>query len=222
MKLFLPFLFCLTFLSAKTSSLTDESCENCQVVLPKKRVENELTTILFKLKAYKKKKDSELETLRRKILSIENRFANYKSNKEQEIEELKKRQTNSSALSILKDKNQKIKELQQQLASTKEQLSQKNDIITYLNQKLTKENQPQLSTIIQEGTSEKWIKITVDNDLNIYDLALKYYGDSQEYTRIYTANQNTIDTSYQIRNGMSLKIPVTENFIEQPMMINTN
>ena len=222
MKLFLPFLFCLTFLSAKTSSLTDESCENCQVVLPKKRVENELTTILFKLKAYKKKKDSELETLRRKILSIENRFANYKSKKEQEIEELKKRQTNSSALSILKDKNQKIKELQQQLASTKEQLSQKNDIITYLNQKLTKENQPQLSTIIQKGTSEKWIKITVDNDLNIYDLALKYYGDSQEYTRIYTANQNTIDTSYQIRNGMSLKIPVTENFIEQPMMINTN
>ena len=222
MKLFLPFLFCLTFLSAKTSSLTDESCENCQVVLPKKRVENELTTILFKLKAYKKKKDSELETLRQKILSIENRFANYKSKKEQEIEELKKRQTNSSALSILKDKNQKIKELQQQLASTKEQLSQKNDIITYLNQKLTKENQPQLSTIIQKGTSEKWIKITVDNDLNIYDLALKYYGDSQEYTRIYTANQNTIDTSYQIRNGMSLKIPVTENFIEQPMMINTN
>ena len=35
------------------------------------------------------------------------------------------------------------------------------------------------------------------------------------------ANQDKIDKTYQIKNGMSLKIPITENFIEQPIFVNT-
>ena len=215
MRLFIFITFYLISIFAETQDFNNNHCKNCQVLFPKKDIENELRTILYKVKIYKKEKNKELTTLRKKITSLKDAFAHYKSEKEHEIQQLKMRQINS--------KNRKIKELQEELSLLKKQLSQKKKIIISLKQKLSQENRPIVASTIEkeEETPKKWIQITVDNDLNIYDLALKYYGDSQEYEKIYMANQNKIDRDYQIRNGMSLKIPITENFIEQPMFINT-
>ena len=201
MKLFVLLTFCLTFLSAQTKNLTNERCKNCQAVLPKKRIENELKNILFKVKAYKKEKNLQIETLRKKIHKSQQRKKAY--------------------IRTLNAKNNQIKELQHQLNFMRKQLTQKKKVIISLKQKLIHENPVIISAVSQKDTPQKWIKITVNNDLNIYDLALKYYGDSQEYEKIYMANQNKIDKNYQVKNGMSLKIPITENFMEQPMYINT-
>ncbi len=202
MKLFILLIFCLNILSSETQNLTNENCKSCRAILSKKSIENELKTILFKVKAYKKEKNLQIEALRKKVYEAQERKKDY--------------------IKTLNAKNNQIKKLQNKLTLMKEQLTKKKKIIISLKQKLTQDSQPILTTTItQESSPQKWIKITVDNDLNIYDLALKYYGDSQEYEKIYMANQNKIDKNYQIRNGMSLKIPITENFMEQPMFINT-
>ncbi len=220
MRLFILISFCLFSLSAQTQNINN-NCEEYQDFFYKKRIESELKTILHKIKLYKKEKNRELITLRKKIISLKSKFANYKTKKEIEIKKLKKRASTNP--SILANKNQKIKKLEKELALMKKKLKQNRKTIIALKQKLIQKNQqlavvpstPPIVTQNNNHSPKKWIKITVSNDLNIYDLALKYYGDSQEYEKIYMANQNKIDKDYQIRNGMSLKIPITENFIEQ-------
>ncbi len=225
MKLFILLTFCLTFLySNMQKSLTNESCQECQGVLPETRVEDELKSILQKVKIYKKEKKKQIITLEKKLSTLKKTFHNYRVAKKDEILQLKRKTIQNRYQSKkLKSKEKKIRTLQHELALLKKQLKEKKKIIVSLKEKLIQENQPILLTTDhkEETTPQKWIKITVDNNLNIYDLALKYYGDSQEYKKIYMANQNKIDRDYQIRNGMSLKIPITENFIEQPMFINT-
>jgi len=65
-----------------------------------------------------------------------------------------------------------------------------------------------------------WVEIVVDDNINIYELALRYYGDKTKYREIYVANQNIIGKNLKIYNGMSLKIPIAEQFEEQPMILN--
>ncbi len=188
MKLFIFLLCLLNFLSAETNSSMKKSCEDSQELVPKKYVENEFKTILYKVKIYKKEKDTEIIALRKKLNS----------------------------------KEEKIKELHRQLTLVKEQLREKKKMIVSLNEKLNENIVSSTEEIVDEEevvdiedkSSHDWIKVTVENNLNIYDLALKYYGDSQEYEKIYIANKNIIGQDYQIENGMILKIPITENFIE--------
>ncbi len=182
MKLFILLLCFLNFLSAEVSNSMKDSCTDRQELIPKKYVENEFKTILYKVKTYKKEKNTEIITLRKKLNS----------------------------------KEEKIKKLNRQLTLVKQQLREKKKIIVSLNEKL---NEPIVFSTedvvdIEDKSSHDWIKVTVENNLNIYDLALQYYGDSQEYEKIYIANQNIIGQDYQIKNGMSLKIPITKDFIE--------
>jgi len=65
-----------------------------------------------------------------------------------------------------------------------------------------------------------WVEIVVENGVDIYQLALKYYGDKKEYKKIYAANRRTIQNNFRIEDGMELKIPMTEQFEEQPMVLN--
>ncbi len=65
-----------------------------------------------------------------------------------------------------------------------------------------------------------WIEIVVDKNTDIYDLALKYYGSKEKYTKIYQANKNIISSDLQIYNGMTLIIPMTEDFREQGIVLN--
>jgi len=79
---------------------------------------------------------------------------------------------------------------------------------------------PKKEEIINIPNRLLWIEIVVEDELDIYQLALKYYGNRDKYQQIYQANKNIIGTDLKIKNGMELKIPITEDFIEQPMFLN--
>jgi len=67
---------------------------------------------------------------------------------------------------------------------------------------------------LQENVS--WVETKVSNGVNIYDLAKKYYGDKKEYYQIYNINKNIIGKDLKLREGSSIKIPITEKFKEKP------
>ena len=75
-----------------------------------------------------------------------------------------------------------------------------------------------ITTLAKKNLS--WVEVIVDDNINIYELALRYYGDKRKYREIYVANQNIIGKNLKIYNGMSLKIPMEEQFEEQPMILN--
>jgi len=67
---------------------------------------------------------------------------------------------------------------------------------------------------LQDNVS--WVETKVSNGVNIYDLAKKYYGDKKEYYQIYNINKNIIGKDLKLREGTSIKIPITEKFKEKP------
>ena len=85
----------------------------------------------------------------------------------------------------------------------------KKDIIKY------RENKPECSI-----NSFLWVELIVEDEVDIYQLALRYYGDMEEYKRIYLANRDIIGKDLKIVDGMILKIPIMELFEEQPMILN--
>jgi nucleoid-associated protein YgaU len=64
-----------------------------------------------------------------------------------------------------------------------------------------------------------WVEVIVKEE-DIYQLALQYYGDRDEYIQIYNANSDIIGEDFQLYKGMSLKIPMTKQFEEQPIFLN--
>lgn len=80
-------------------------------------------------------------------------------------------------------------------------------------------NEPQPATKMPSNT--QWVEMVVQDEIDIYQLALLYYGDPQRYREIYSANQHVIGKDLKINNGMSLRIPMTDLFEEQPMLLNT-
>jgi hypothetical protein len=77
-----------------------------------------------------------------------------------------------------------------------------------------------LSPIPKDLPCPLWIEIIVEDGVNIFELALKYYGDREEYKEIYQYNKDTIGENLEIVDGMLLKIPITTLFKEQPMILN--
>jgi hypothetical protein len=67
-----------------------------------------------------------------------------------------------------------------------------------------------------------WVDIVTEKDITIHQLAQLYYGDRKKYIFIYAANKNRIGDNYKISNGTSLRIPITADFKEQPMFLNTD
>jgi len=67
---------------------------------------------------------------------------------------------------------------------------------------------------LQENIS--WVETKVPTGVDIYDLAKKYYGDKKEYYQIYNINKNIIGKDLKLREGSSIKIPITEKFKEKP------
>ena len=138
----------------------------------------------------------------------------YKVNKNNEIESLKKQLANM----VQKFNQYKIKK-NNELKTIKKQL-------LYAEQKISKEIIIETEVIELASTpivnQLPWIEITVEDNINIYELSLKYYGNKEAYQQIYLANQHVIAHDFQINNGMSLKIPMSETFEEQPMLLNTH
>jgi len=185
-----------------------------------KKIEGKLRTILKNVKQYKNKNEIEKNRLAKELSIMKKKFHDYKIKKDKELKKIKKK------LYIKNQKeHEKIKKLEKELYLTNKKLDNNTIIIT----ESIKKQPTIIHKVIREMQSiptlihnTPWIEITVEDNINIYDLALKYYGDSQEYTKIYAANKNIINSNYQINNGMSLIIPITENFQEQPVILNSN
>jgi len=77
-----------------------------------------------------------------------------------------------------------------------------------------------LSKSQKEQATSTWVEIVVEDEVDIFQLAVKYYGDRDKYKQIYLTNRDTIGENLQLTDGMSLKIPIIEQFKEQPMFIN--
>ena len=69
-------------------------------------------------------------------------------------------------------------------------------------------------TMAMAGT---WINITISsNDVTLEDLASSYYGDVKDADIIYDANKDVIGKDRRLTKGMTLEIPVTDKFRDQP------
>jgi len=195
------------------------------------KLAKELSLMKKKFHDYKIKKDKELKKVKKKLY-IKNQKEHEKIKKlkkelylthKKEHEKVKK--LKKELYLTNKKGHEKIKKLKKELYVTNKKLDNNQIIII----ESIKKQPTVIHKVIREMQSvptlvdnTPWIEITVEDNINIYDLALKYYGDSQEYTKIYSANKNVINSNYQINNGMSLIIPITENFQEQPILLNRN
>lgn len=175
-----------------------------------KKTEEKLRTILSNIKQYKNKNELKTNKLREELTAMKNEFNQYKLKKNRELKKVKSKLYSSNK--ELKDNEQKLVRIQQEI------------IITHV----VEEKKPILHKVIRKMKplpvlmyDTPWIEIIVEDNTNIYELALKYYGNEQEYKKIYLANQNVIANDFKIYNGMSLIIPMTGTFEEQPIMLNT-
>ena len=221
-------LILLTF--SLTYTIANENQMNRETTLSKKHMEKELKILLKNITNYKRMKNAQIKDLKKQTKFLKNKFNNYSKNKNDEIKKLKnelylskkKHIQNKKSKNSCNPQRTEIKKLKKELLRTRRELSQKVKALASLKQSQEVERYITKSTPIETIKPTPWIEITVEKDVNIYDLALKYYGDSQEYEKIYTANRHKINSNFHIYDGMSLKIPITESFNEQPMILNTH
>ncbi|SFV51514.1 hypothetical protein MNB_SV-12-778 [hydrothermal vent metagenome] len=134
--------------------------------------------------------------------------------------------TLKEVLNYAKEKDSEIEELKIELDNIKKEFMaykiKKNSEIEELKRKLdTTKTLPLPNKESEEIVdTSSWIEIVVEDGIDIYQLALRYYGDEKEYKQIYLANQNRIGKDLKLEDGMLLQIPMTEHFEEQPMFIN--
>ena len=180
-------------------------------------------------------KDKRIEQLTKELNSLKKEFMEYKDSKDKDTQKLNDIIKQFVQYKI--DKENKIKKLKIKLGSIRKELyKNKRRLITiqksikkeHIKKKIRKKKiQKTIKKIVKikkkktlERINKPWVEIVVEDDLDIYQLALKYYKDKREYKQIYLANRDIIGKSLKIRNGMSLKIPITDKFEEQPMLIN--
>ena len=224
MKIFLI----LLLLNLSVNVMAEDDCDNCKIDLSnirvKKPIANEeieaiLENTLKKVRKYKKEKNSEIYKINNKLENIIKEFASYRIKKNQEIRKIKRE------LALTKEKLYKS---QKKLARIKKESKKvvKLKEITIPNPTSV----PQIITpsipISGEDISlptqnvSSWVELVVEDGVDIYQLALRYYGDRAEYKQIYLANKDVIGENLQIVDGMSLRIPISEVFEEQPMILN--
>jgi len=182
------------------------------------------------------KKDKKIAQIESQLNSILKEFSHYKKEKDQEIQKI---------YTLLSDKDHKIQKVSKKLSKNERKLTElqkkiktKKAMAHRKRKSVTPKKQPTSTTSIaseyipKEAVFNKdlkrlpplitvpWIEVQVENDVDIYQLALRYYKDKQEYKQIYVANRDVIGRDLKLRNGMSLKIPMTEKFEDQPIFIN--
>jgi len=202
-----------------------------------KQMEVKLHKILNEVTQYKNKNTIETNKLREELNAIKKEFNQYKVKQNQELKKVKKQLyvSNKKAAknkNIKKEftqykakKNKKLKEVKRELSLSKKKINNTKEVTrvqefkkeTPIVHKIVRKMNP--SPILMYDTP--WIEIIVENNIDIYELALKYYGNKEAYKKIYTANQNVIADDFKIYDGMSLIIPMTDTFKEQPIMLNT-
>jgi len=195
--------------------------------------------ILTNIKAYKERSEKEQNRLNNSLSVTQRKFSNYKEKKRKEIKKL---------YTQLERNKKKLSKKKKQLLLAQKENKKLREEIRKLKSKLKSKPKPKpkpkpkrLEKKIREKNIEKkipipkkikkirprppvtqtpWIEVVVEDDISIYQLALKYYGDRSKYRDIYSANQHIIGKDLKIYNGMSLIIPIIEQFEEQPMILN--
>ena len=187
-----------------------------------KQMEVKLRKILNEVTQYKNENTIETNKLREELNAIKKEFNQYKVKQNQELKKVKKQLYVSNKKA---KKNKKLKKVKKELSLNKKKINNTKEVIlveefkqeTPIVHKIVRKMNP--SPILMYDTP--WIEIIVENNIDIYELALKYYGNKEAYKKIYTANKNVIADDFQIYDGMSLIIPMTDTFEEQPIMLNT-
>jgi len=225
----------IPFFETKKTSCSTKT-EKKTIAKESKR-EKQLTSILNNIKKYKEKNEKEKKKLQDALESLKKEFKRYKATKKRELKKISTQlKTTKKSLSKSKKKlrslQKKQKILRKKLASKKtspKKSVHKKSVPKKIVQKeiIPKKQIPRKKVVIKKikplppVNNLPWVEVVVENNLNIYQLALKYYGDRERYKEIYSANRHLIGKNLKIYNGMSLKIPMTNQFEEQPMILNT-
>jgi len=210
---------------------------SCSTEIEKKSTSNEskrkkqLNSILNNIKKYKKKNEDEKIKLQKKLENLKKEFKRYKAKKRKELKQITT-QLKTTKKSLSKSKK-KLRSLQKKQKIIRKKIIRKKIVPKKAHPKksVPKKSVPKKSVQkeivvkkvkpLPQVNNLPWVEIIVENNLNIYQLALKYYGDRERYKEIYSANRHLIGKNLKIYNGMSLKIPMTNQFEEQPMILNT-
>jgi len=203
-----------------------------------KTIENKLTTVLHNLKKFKKEKNYKISQLQKELDTLKKRFYSYKVKKEKELKKAnsKLRLTRKELLNTKIQNKNKIKNIQNKLLKSQHKVKQSEAISQLTIQQSmeeamsepipmqievqTEEDAPLAKIILPINSNTPWIEITVEDDMDIFQLAKLYYGDSNQYIHIYSANRDIIPSSLKLHNNMSLKIPITSQFRDQPIVLN--
>ena len=201
-------------------------------------VEVKLTKVLKNVKNFKKRKESETKELLTELEATKQELAKVKRAL---LQSKKKLVQSKKIIKRYKVKKHKIKKhktkVRTHIAKTvhkKKRIKKhyiKRDkpkirtrIVKVIPKKRRVEQQVEVHKVIYHPLTPplKWVEVQVEDNRNIYDLALEYYGDAQAYDKIYAANRDVIGSDFQLKNGMRLKIPITERFKEQPIVLNVD
>jgi hypothetical protein len=215
-----------------------------------KKLKAKLENTLNDIKKFKQDKNYKIHYLNNELSNLKKKFASYKSSKEHELKHVKSQlvQTQKKLSVNQVEKNALIGQMKVQLVEKQaklEEMEPVNDfnvdkaIAQALNE-LVEEEEPsprqkmvlkkkpvdtKVETMVLSSPSllnTPWVEIEVSEDMSIYDLAKLYYGDRSKYKEIYAANMQTIPDNLVLNNGMSLNLPMTSDFKEQPIVLNTH
>ncbi len=191
-----------------------------------------MRNILKDVTNYKKRSENKTKKLLEELKNLKKEFKQFKTKTNNKITQV------NSELSITQKKlstqkkklvktQKKVKHAYTQLKFTTKELSKekvKIKIKSLAQETVSSQNVIQTiithQPIIPITNNLPWVEIVVEDGINLKQLALKYYGSSEEYLTIYAANQDIIAKNFQLMDGMSLKIPIIGNFQEQPMVLN--
>jgi len=194
-----------------------------------KTIENKLTTVLHNLKKFKKEKNYKISQLQKELDTLKKRFYSYKVKKEKELKKAnsklrltRKELLNTKIQNKLLKSQHKVKQSEaiSQLTIQQSMEEAMSEPIPMQIEVQTEEDAPLAKIILPINSNTPWIEITVEDDMDIFQLAKLYYGDSNQYIHIYSANRDIIPSSLKLHNNMSLKIPITSQFRDQPIVLN--
>ncbi|NOZ90684.1 MAG: hypothetical protein GXO60_05285 [Epsilonproteobacteria bacterium] len=67
-----------------------------------------------------------------------------------------------------------------------------------------------------------WTVTRVTYDITVEELAKRYYGNAKDYVYILEANKKILRGSHTVPKDTEIKIPITENFRDQPEQLGWN
>ena len=67
-----------------------------------------------------------------------------------------------------------------------------------------------------------WTTTRVTYNITVEELAQKYYGNAKDYKLILEANRKTLKGSHTVPKNTEVKIPITQNFRDQPEHLGWN